>query len=59
MNLRLADESDQVDESLEIDIDEPYTILEVGKSYIHIYFKYCDNCLLFDTSSTIPTISRI
>ncbi|CAJ0641136.1 8031_t:CDS:2, partial [Entrophospora sp. SA101] len=28
INLRLSDESDQVDESLEIDIDEPYTILE-------------------------------
>ncbi|CAG8528625.1 3890_t:CDS:10, partial [Acaulospora colombiana] len=29
INLRLADENDDVDESLEIDVDEPYTIFEV------------------------------
>ncbi|RHZ66620.1 hypothetical protein Glove_306g88 [Diversispora epigaea] len=28
INLRLADESDDVDEALEIDVDEPYTIFE-------------------------------
>ena len=28
INLRLADESESVDESLEIDVDEPYTIFE-------------------------------
>ncbi|CAG8528762.1 14940_t:CDS:2 [Acaulospora morrowiae] len=28
INLRLADESDEVDEALEIDVDEPYTIFE-------------------------------